>query len=230
MATISNTPRPGFAWDSTDNCWYPIGTGTHSHADIPNTIVTAKGDIVTATASSTPARVGVGTNGQYLKADSTAGTGLSWATLPSSGKVLQVVSATTITQVANSTATYSDTGITATITPTLATSKILVIITSCSKISRTVGSGVNYVSAWSNLLRGVTSIYELQEAFQSQYYSNQTEFNQIVVKSLHYYDSPATTSATTYKLQSKVSSSLGTVTFQPDSDKLSSIILMEIGA
>lgn len=81
MATISNTPRPGFAWDSTDNCWYPIGTGTHSHADIPNTIVTAKGDIVTATASATPARVGVGTNGQYLKADSTASTGLSWATL-----------------------------------------------------------------------------------------------------------------------------------------------------
>jgi hypothetical protein len=43
MATISNTPRPGFVWDSTDNVWYPIGTGTHSHADIPNTIVTAKG-------------------------------------------------------------------------------------------------------------------------------------------------------------------------------------------
>jgi hypothetical protein len=81
MATISNQPRPGFAWDSTDNVWYPIGTGTHSHADIPNTIVTAKGDIVTATASATPARIGVGTNGQYLKADSTASTGLSWATL-----------------------------------------------------------------------------------------------------------------------------------------------------
>ena len=35
MATISNQPRPGFAWDSTDNVWYPIGTGTHNHTD-PN--------------------------------------------------------------------------------------------------------------------------------------------------------------------------------------------------
>ena len=31
MATISNTPRPGYVWDSTDNVWYPIGVGGHSH-------------------------------------------------------------------------------------------------------------------------------------------------------------------------------------------------------
>jgi hypothetical protein len=30
MATISNTPRPGYAWDATDNVWYPIGVGQHS--------------------------------------------------------------------------------------------------------------------------------------------------------------------------------------------------------
>jgi hypothetical protein len=84
MATISNTPRPGYVWDATDNCWYPIGTGTHSHADIPNTIVTAKGDIVTATASATPAKVGVGTDKFVLGADSTAGTGLAWQSSPQS--------------------------------------------------------------------------------------------------------------------------------------------------
>ena len=31
MATISNTPRPGYVWDSTDNVWYPIGVGGHGH-------------------------------------------------------------------------------------------------------------------------------------------------------------------------------------------------------
>lgn len=33
MATISNTPRPAYAWDTTDNVWYPIGAGAHSHTD-----------------------------------------------------------------------------------------------------------------------------------------------------------------------------------------------------
>lgn len=92
MATISNTPRPGYVWDATDNCWYPIGTGPHSHADYitsssainPN-IVDAKGDIITATAADTPARLAVGTNGQYLTANSSAATGLEWVSLSAGG-------------------------------------------------------------------------------------------------------------------------------------------------
>jgi len=47
---------------------------------IQNTIVDAKGDLVTATAADTPARLAVGTNGTILVADSTAATGLKWAT------------------------------------------------------------------------------------------------------------------------------------------------------
>jgi hypothetical protein len=46
---------------------------------IQNTIVDAKGDLITATAADTPARLAVGTNGQVLQADSTALTGLKWA-------------------------------------------------------------------------------------------------------------------------------------------------------
>ncbi len=86
MATISNTPRPGYVWDATDNCWYPIGTGPHSHADYitsasainPN-IVDAKGDIIAATAADTVARLAVGSNNQVLTADSSTATGLKWA-------------------------------------------------------------------------------------------------------------------------------------------------------
>jgi hypothetical protein len=47
---------------------------------IQNTIVDAKGDLIAATAADTPARLAVGTNGQVLTADSTAATGLAWAT------------------------------------------------------------------------------------------------------------------------------------------------------
>jgi hypothetical protein len=46
---------------------------------IQNAIVDAKGDLISATAADTPARLAVGTNGQVLTADSTTATGLKWA-------------------------------------------------------------------------------------------------------------------------------------------------------
>ena len=49
--------------------------------DIPQSVVDAKGDLVVGTAADTVGRLGVGTNGQYLQADSSAGTGLVWATV-----------------------------------------------------------------------------------------------------------------------------------------------------
>jgi hypothetical protein len=46
----------------------------------PLTILDAKGDLISATAADTPARLAVGTNGQVLTADSTEATGIKWAT------------------------------------------------------------------------------------------------------------------------------------------------------
>ena len=93
MATISNTPRPGYVWDATDNVWYPIGTGTHSHGEIPATIVDAKGDIIAATAADTVARLAVGANDTVLTADSSAATGLKWAA-PVTGSMTQLATGT----------------------------------------------------------------------------------------------------------------------------------------
>lgn len=62
---------------------------------IQNAIVDAKGDLITATAADTPARLAVGANDTILTADSTTATGLKWAT-PSAGG-LTLLSTTTLT-------------------------------------------------------------------------------------------------------------------------------------
>lgn len=47
-------------------------------AAIPNSLIDAKGDLVTATGSDAPARLPVGSNGQFLVADASTSTGLAW--------------------------------------------------------------------------------------------------------------------------------------------------------
>jgi hypothetical protein len=79
LSKASNTDMD-FTWVAQDD----------SNA-IQNAIVDAKGDLISATAADTPARLAVGTNGQVLTADSTQATGLSWAT-PSSGSMTLLTS------------------------------------------------------------------------------------------------------------------------------------------
>jgi hypothetical protein len=134
------------------------GGGTSGAITITNSMATeiaAKGDLIVGTGSATFDNLTVGTNGHVLTADSTTATGLKWAAAAGGGgKVLQVVFATYSTGVSNSTTTYTDSGLTANITPSATSSKILVLTAlSASKNNNNASNTMNV-----KLVRGSTDM------------------------------------------------------------------------
>lgn len=81
---------------SSDLTYFRVGVET-ADAAIAKSTVTTKGDILAATAASTPARVGVGTNGQVLTADSTASAGVTWTTPTNVNLTINAQTGTTYT-------------------------------------------------------------------------------------------------------------------------------------
>ena len=189
---------------------------------IQNTQLTAKGALISAVSAGTPATLTVGTNNQVLTADSTTATGLKWATpAGGGGKVLQVINAQTSTITTNATDSYADSTLTATITPTSSSSKVLVLVSMAS-----IGKSADGNCTWQGrLVRGATTIIDFE---RSNLFNNAAQINRGSA-STNYLDSPATTSATTYKVQFVRGNSSGTVGVQFDG-ATSTITLLEIGA
>lgn len=188
---------------------------------------TAKGALLSASAASTPGVLTVGSNDQVLTADSTAVTGLKWATPSSVGKVLQVVSASTSTEATNTTTTFATTNLTATITPTSATSKVLVLVSQNGVLKDTTAAQAVKLQ----LLRGATVLSSIGDRIG---WTNTAIYNNTAA-SFNWLDSPATTSATTYKTEfAKLDADAGSTVYVQNSNSankaVSTITLMEIGA
>ena len=157
-----------------------------------------------------------------IVADSATATGLKWAAPSGGGKVLQVVYFETNTFTNSSSGTYADTALTATITPSAASSKVLVLVTQngCGKDATNAGTGLNV-----RLMRGATA---LQVFGGSVSYTGTANANYVGTVACSYLDSPNTTSATTYKTQIAVSAN--NTAFVNVGSEYSSITLLEIGA
>jgi hypothetical protein len=189
---------------------------------IPKSLIDAAGDLIVGTAADTAGRLGIGTAGQVLKVNSGA-TALEWGTAGGGGKVLQVVYGSTSTAAANSTTTFADTNLTATITPSSASSKVLILVVQQS-VQKDAGNASSQLKM--RLMRDATSVGTFVEG---QLYTG-TTVNNIQVASINYLDSPATTSAITYKTQFANGIAAASVKVQADSQGISTILLLEIGA
>ena len=125
-----------------------------------------------------------GTNTITLPAE----TGTILTNQTSVGKILQVVSATQNTEVTTTSSSLIDTGLTATITPSATSSKIVVFYSMPILVQTTEIIQVALIRGSTNILNNVRGM--------------QTANPQLnVIISNCFLDSPSTTSATTYKIQ-----------------------------
>ena len=145
--------------------------------------------------------------------------------------MLQVVQATYSSVAGISNTSYTDTGLTANITPSASNSKVLVLISQSFYMYRNtvdVGHAVRIVRD-GNIIFSPAGSGE----YGSGYFYNvgSTVINLAGVVSYTYLDSPNTTSSTTYKTQGRAysTSNSGGVSYQ-DSGATSTITLLEIGA
>ena len=190
-----------------------------------------------------PVRLNGATSG-YTELSAPAVAGITTMTMPTAsgtldrleraGNILQVVTASTSTEVVITDDTMTDTGLSATITPSSTSSKILILISQTYRIQR---EGSNFGGI--NVLRGSTTIhdgvkntgggFEFGNAFEGSDLTNVSSGRADIT----FVDSPSTTSATTYKTQgaNNTTADSPVFTFQIGgtvSDSTSYITLMEI--
>jgi hypothetical protein len=148
------------------------------------------------------------------------------------GMVRQVVESNTTTGASVTGTTWTDTGQSVTITPTSASSKVLILAHLPLFLSRDTGT-INSAAGGSRLVRGSTAIVQYavyQHLVSITGLSGVTEFLHGVVVPFMFLDSPATTSATTYKTQMRGDIADDFVASMTFGDSRASIVALEIAA
>jgi len=147
-------------------------------------------------------------------------------TNPKAGNILQVVYAETTTKVSTTSGNYVDTGITATITPSSNSSKILVVVSLQWMLFREASE----TNGSFKLLRGSTAISEHSDAVHIE--AGTTSQSRIISEggyTIQRLDSPSTTSATTYKVQFKTNVTANSASMDVNRNNAPSCItLMEV--
>ena len=155
---------------------------------------------------------------------------VGYAQLPV-GSVLQVVYGSYGTSGTNTTTTYADSGLTATITPKFATSNILVQISQALylyDITSSIAAGCGF-----QIVRNGTAVYTPsgKDNYSFNDYGNTVRLDMGATLSYQYLDSPASTSALTYKTQGcLINSGVGATLIFQGNNMNSTIVLMEIAA
>lgn len=202
------------------------GGATSGAADIKMNFA-AKGGLFAGTGAGTAGELTLGTNGYVLTADSSQSNGIKWAAVASSNKLIQVVEGTYAVETGSTSSTYADTGLTVTITPTLSTSKVLILVSQSLGYYTSASEECNV--KW-QLLRGATSIvaadYAVVGTFTAVSGSGRLASYNNIVK----LDSPATTSATTYKTQFARRTGANSTVYSQFGSAPGSIVAIEIGA
>ena len=146
------------------------------------------------------------------------------------GCILQVVHSMTNTEVGVDSNSFTDIGLSASITPASSSNKILCLAQVQARVF--IGTADNGFSV--QLVRDSTSVpFSIPQGYQVGY-NNASIFNSTSEESylvpVHHLDSPSTTSAITYKIQGRCRNSTGgnEVDFQDDGNFYSTLTLLEV--
>ena len=124
------------------------------------------------------------------------------------GAVVQTVMSSSLGGSTTNSTSYADISYAnVTITPSSATSKVLILATGTSEFSAVSGFGV---TSYTQLVRGASTSLQIQNTGTSG--AGGTDAGAIGAVSYSYMDSPGTTSPVTYKLQQKISTASSTLT------------------
>jgi hypothetical protein len=210
LATSPTLVTPALGTPSSGtltNCTFPTlnQNTTGTAAGLSATLAVASGGTGASTLTANNVLLGNGTSAIQAVAPGTSGNvltsnGSTWSSsaLPSSSKILQVVQSNVSATFSTSSTSMTDiTNMAVTITPKFSTSTIMVVAT-------VLYGGQNY-NYFCNLLRGASAISQGSGSSGTNCTSvlggiTNTTY-QMLENTISFLDSPATTSATTYKLQ-----------------------------